>query len=217
MPWNFKKTPFSGVCTCHPVRLSEANVQLVEANDWNTLGVYPFSTKIFLSAEENIWNIPDIVTAAGIMMEAAPSHSRHASYSTALGSEYAEEYMSLQFNDSQSISPFDLPLPELVKLSTGQWQCLQCHKIFHRRDRGQAHLNVHTNTRPYRCDGSCGDLTWLAPFDLVATSTGADLHDSERSYFSQESLQSHTEHVMVTCDTWCVSPSLILVASDPIL
>lgn len=27
---------------------------------------------------------------------------------------------------------------------------------------------------------------------------------SERSYFSQESLQSHTQHAMVTCDTWYV-------------
>jgi hypothetical protein len=124
--------------------------------------VYPFSTKLHLSTEENIWNFPDIVTAAAIMVEAAPAHSRDTSHSTALASEYAEEYAPPQFSDSPSIPSFDLPLPELIKLPTCQWQCLQCRKIFRRRDRGQAHLNVHINTRPYRCDGSCGDLTWLA-------------------------------------------------------
>lgn len=72
---------------------------------------------------------------------------------------------------------------ELVKLPSGQWQCPHCFKQFRRRDRGQAHVNVHINTRPYRCEGSCGNL-------------GCD-----RSYFSQESLQSHTQHAMIICET----------------
>lgn len=146
-----------------PAQPAEADDHLVETNDWNTLGVYPFSTKIHLGEEETIWNAPDTVTAADMMVEAAPSYSRHTSHSNSLESEYAEEYVSSpQFRDARSISPFDpdSPLPELVKLPTGQWQCPKCRKIFRRRDRGQAHLNVHINTRPYRCDGSCGNPMW---------------------------------------------------------
>ncbi|PVG03595.1 hypothetical protein CPB86DRAFT_376022 [Serendipita vermifera] len=71
----------------------------------------------------------------------------------------------------------------LVKLPTGKWQCPHCQKLFRRRDRAQAHVNVHVNTRPYSCDGSCGN------------------HLCDRSYFSQESLQSHTQHAMIICET----------------
>jgi hypothetical protein len=48
----------------------------------------------------------------------------------------------------------------LVKLPTGKWQCPHCQKLFRRRDRAQAHVNVHVNTRPYSCDGSCGNHLW---------------------------------------------------------
>lgn len=166
------------------MEVQQPNTIFWKTNDWNTLGAYPFSTKIRLDDQESVWNIPDILPVSPVLAEAR-SHSRHTSHCNSLGSEHAEEYASPQSRDMRSISPFDpdSPQPELVKLPTGQWQCPHCRKIFRRRDRGQAHLNVHINTRPYRCDGSCGNPI------------------CERSYFSQESLQSHTQHAMVTCDT----------------
>ena len=47
---------------------------------------------------------------------------------------------------------------------------------------------------------------------------GTYLAYSERSYFSQESLQSHTQHAMVTCDTWYVPHPLFprRDSSDPV-
>lgn len=44
--------------------------------------------------------------------------------------------------------------------SQGIYQCPHCSAQFDRLGRFEAHLNVHNDTRPYSCDGSCGTMSW---------------------------------------------------------
>ncbi len=42
----------------------------------------------------------------------------------------------------------------------GVYQCPQCGSQFDRLGRFEAHMNVHSDIRPYVCDGSCGSNDW---------------------------------------------------------
>lgn len=132
-----------------------------ETNDWNTLGKYPFSTKIRIWDEAESLNPEQTATFTSVQ-KYSPTHSRHTSRSVSNESDHAEEHVSPSPLESSPATPYET-IPShggLVKLSNGQWQCPYCHKQFRRRDRGQAHVNVHINARPYRCDGSCGNPIW---------------------------------------------------------
>ncbi|KAG8828528.1 hypothetical protein FRC19_003867 [Serendipita sp. 401] len=137
-----------------------------ETNDWNTLGKYPFATKIRLGGEEfpieQIIPMPMPFPTASIQIA---THSRQRSQSHSADSERTEEPVTSPQDDG-TMSPMSPPEGlvgshiELIKLPSGQWQCPHCSKQFRRRDRGQAHVNVHINTRPYRCEGACGNPIW---------------------------------------------------------
>lgn len=132
-----------------------------EANDWNALGAYPFATKIRLD---------DMIPSPQLEENVPPTkvdkptsaHSRGTSYSTFFDSELADEIASPSVRDWNLATSYDNngTQLELLKLQNGHWQCPSCQKQFRRRDRGQAHLNVHINTRPFVCNGSCGDVFW---------------------------------------------------------
>ena len=96
---------------------------------------------------------------------------------------------------------------ELVKLPSGQWQCPHCFKQFRRRDRGQAHVNVHINTRPYRCEGSCGNPGWYVSYDSSLCPGGGDhqgfgLLDHRPVYTVGVAFSSAVN----TSSIWCLLP-----------
>lgn len=143
--------------------------RLVEPNDWNTLGRYPFSTKIRIENEGEPAPLQPVAfepVQPYILPSYSPalsSHSRHTSRSVSNESDHAEEHVPPSPMESRSPTVAYESIPSqagLAKLSNGQWQCAYCLKQFKRRDRGQAHVNVHINARPYRCDGSCGNPVW---------------------------------------------------------